>query len=493
MATPRTLVRNSLLNILGEALPAVVSLLVIPLLISRLGLERFGVLTLSWTLIGYFSLFDLGLGRALTSAVAERLASGQGETSGPIILNALALMFGLGLVGSAAVILPARWFVDSVLEISAALRPEVIAAFGVIAAGIPVVTTMAGLRGVLEAHQRFGTVNAVRIPMGILQFVGPLVALQFTTNVAWLTASLLIARLLGWIVLLIVVRPLIPRPGGVHPSVALPLLRTGSWMTVSQVIGPLMVTLDRFIVAAVVSAAALAHYATPNDMVSKFGLISNAIAAVIFPAFASLYRTSPGQAVALFLRSLRWLVIALFPATLLVILWSAEGLALWIDADFAAHATIVLQVLIVGVFFNGLAKVPFSLLHAANRADIPAKFHALQLPLFIAVLYLMSGAFGIAGAAVAFTLRMIADTIVLFAASERLMPIGRRRLLTLGTASLAGLLLFAGAATVEDPIHKAVLTVMFLAVFSIAGWKRLLAQDERAGILRLLRVRRTTP
>ena len=46
----------------------------IPRVVAGLGMERFGLLTLVWTAIGYFGLFDFGLGRALTQQVAGRLA-----------------------------------------------------------------------------------------------------------------------------------------------------------------------------------------------------------------------------------------------------------------------------------------------------------------------------------------------------------------------------------------------------------------------------------
>ena len=67
----RGLACNAVWNFLSLVGPMLVALGAIPVLIRTLGTDRFGILTLAWMLIGYCSLFDLGLGRALTKLVSE--------------------------------------------------------------------------------------------------------------------------------------------------------------------------------------------------------------------------------------------------------------------------------------------------------------------------------------------------------------------------------------------------------------------------------------
>ena len=74
-----SLKRNTFWNLAGNGLPFLLGAVTIPYLIRHLGVEAFGILTLIWGLIGYFSLFDFGLGRALTQQVAARLATGMLE------------------------------------------------------------------------------------------------------------------------------------------------------------------------------------------------------------------------------------------------------------------------------------------------------------------------------------------------------------------------------------------------------------------------------
>ena len=58
LVSGRTLFRGAIWNLLGQSLPVVAALLFVPLLVGGLGIERFGVLSLAWMLVGYFSLFD---------------------------------------------------------------------------------------------------------------------------------------------------------------------------------------------------------------------------------------------------------------------------------------------------------------------------------------------------------------------------------------------------------------------------------------------------
>ena len=59
------LARNALLNLIGQAVLLLVGVVCVPLVIRGLGTERFGLLSLAWVILGYFSIF--GLGRAAWS------------------------------------------------------------------------------------------------------------------------------------------------------------------------------------------------------------------------------------------------------------------------------------------------------------------------------------------------------------------------------------------------------------------------------------------
>ena len=110
------LARNTIWNLIGEAAPLLVAVIAVPFLVRGLGTDRFGVLMIVWMLIGYLSLFDLGVGRALTNLVAQKLGRGEEASLPPLIWTANILMLAAGIVGALLLAGTSHWLVYSVLK-----------------------------------------------------------------------------------------------------------------------------------------------------------------------------------------------------------------------------------------------------------------------------------------------------------------------------------------------------------------------------------------
>jgi O-antigen/teichoic acid export membrane protein len=478
----RLLARNTMLNLVGSGAPLLVAVFCIPILVRELGKDQFGVLALAWALIGYASLFDLGLGRALTQLVAKSLGAGEGQDVPTLVWTSLLLMLLLGFAGSAVTLVISPWLVERVLNVPAALRGATVQSFRLLGLSIPFVITTAGLRGLLEAYQRFGLINALRVPMGVSTFVGPLLVLPFSKSVVFVIAALVVARITAWVAYLLVclrVQPELRHPIVWDRSVVGPLLRFGGWMTVSNVISPLMVTLDRFFIGAQVSMAAVAYYATPYEVVTKLWLLPGSLMGVMFPAFSAGFAQDRERTSLLFTRSVKSLFLVLFPIMLCTVALAQDGLNLWLGPEFSQHSYRVLQCLAVGVFINSLAQVPFTFLQGAGRPDLTARLHLIELPLYLGLLWWMIGARGIEGAAIAWVARVAADGLFLFGLARRFL-LGDRpiRLRTVLLAAMA-LVILALAALVQGLIVKGFFLVGTILGFVHLTWSRILTPEER--------------
>ena len=412
----RRITRNIAWNFVGIGMPLVLALVTIPQLIAVLGTARFGVLTLVWMVVGYFSVFDMGLGRSLTKLVAERIDSEKQDEIPFLVWAALGMMIVLGILGTIIVALFSPWFVTSVLNIPGELSTETTAAFLFLSISIPIVISSNALRGILEAYQEFGLVNVVRIPLGAITFLGPLAVSLYTDSLAVIAMVLVLARLVSWITYLLVCLakyPVIRRLGNYRRDLCISLLSFGGWMTVSNLVGPLLLFLGRFFIAAMISAEAVAYFVTPYEVVSKLLIIPAVLVSVLFPEISRLGKDNSPRIRQLYRTSMRGLGFVMAVLCVLVYLLAETGLTLWIDAGFAVNSYRVAQILAVGVFINAFGHVAQVVLQGSGRPDITAKVHVAELIAYIPYLSYLISAYGIEGAAYAWSIRVFISTCVL--------------------------------------------------------------------------------
>ncbi len=466
------LARDSFFNLLGQGLPAVIAYFAIPPLTRQLGADQFGILTLAWVVLGYFSLFDLGLGRALTQVVADRLAAGHHAEIPGAVWASVALMFGFGTLGAIAAAVATPTLVHHVLTIRPALQPETEHCFWILAASIPIVILTDAFRGLLEAGRRFDLVNLIRAPANSSLVLAPVATLPFSHDLVVILAVLVAVRiviLVAHVVLALRVFPDVAVGRSFALAHARPLLKLGSWMTVTNVVGPIMVSMDRFVVGSVLSMSAVAYYTAPYEAVTKMWLLPAAVTGVLFPEFAALIRHRSPRAGMLYRTAIAAVIVLLFPLTAAVVAFAHEGLAFWLGPIYAAQSTVVLRWLAAGVLINSVATVPFTLVQGAGRPDLTAKLHLAELGPYLLILWLCILRFGIVGAAVAWTARVAADCAVLLTMGQRIVPEPRRVIgASLLTAAAIAAALVAAAAPVSIATRVLIVAIGSAAIVALA-------------------------
>lgn len=479
----RDLASGVLWNGLGQGLPLLAALVLVPRLVHGLGVDRFGVLSLAWLLIGYFTLFDLGVSGALTRMVSERLARSRHDEVPPLVGTALALTLVMGIVGGALLVALAPWLVERVLRIPPALHGEAMRLVVILAATLPVVTGTAALTGLLAAERRFGALNAVRVPLGVLTYAAPVMVLPFSSSLVAVGLALAVVRLaagISYLALCLAKTPGLREHIAVRRDLVRPVLDFGSWMTVTAVVGPFMVYFDRFLIGALLSMAMVAYYTAPYDMVSRLTLLSMPVVNVLFPAIAASFDSDRARAGRLFDWAVRVVGVVLFPFALVLGVFAPEVLGAWLGADFASHGATVLRLLAVGVFVNGVAQLALAVVQGSGRPELSARLHAAELPLYLAALWWLVRTRGIEGAAIAWLVRVLVDTIALFwMARARLGP-G----IPWAGGPLVACVMAAVAMTVgcliPGLVARGAYAALVLAVFAVVAWRFVVRPGRRA-------------
>ncbi|MBT8383595.1 MAG: flippase [Ignavibacteria bacterium] len=412
------IIKNTSFNLLGYGIPLIIAIVIIPFLIKGLGEEKFGILNLCLVIVGYFSFLDFGIGRALTKIIAEKIALNKSAHIPEYFWTSLTLMFFVSILVTIIIIFLTPFLVNSVFNISTKLHKETINTFYVLAISIPIVSTTAGLRGVLEAYQKFGTINIIRTALGISTFLMPFLCLIFTQSLFWIVIVLGLIRLIVWFQYLVqcynVNSEIRTNSLKFNFSLIKPLFRLSSWLTVSNLVGPLIIHSDRFLIGVLISATAITYYGTPYEVVTKLLLIPGALTSVLFPAFSANYKLNENSNIKLFSRSIRFIFIFLYPIVFFLVTFAHESISMWLGNSFAEKSTIVLQLLSIGVLLNSLAYIPFTFLQGIGKPEIPAIINLIELPIYLFFMIIMIGEYGIFGAAFVWCFRVFLDLVVLY-------------------------------------------------------------------------------
>jgi len=403
-------------NLAGLLLPLIIAAITVPALLSSLGQERFGLLALVWGIVGYAGSLDLGLGRALTQYVATLPVEQWRLQVRSVLKTTSTLTFFSGSLFGLLLFAAASGGAQHWFNTKTVTETELATVILLVAFVLPVQAMSATYRGLCEACQRFQGINIIRILLGIVTFAGPGIALLYSEQLILPVLLLVIARLLALVAFrILALRCLVDASSNAQfdRSVAHRLFSFGGWVTVSGILSPVMLQADRFTIGALLSAAAVSAYVIPYEVVVQSLVLVGAVSATVFPAFSRMIASQPELLHDYFKLWFRRIAVLMLCVAIALVLILPVLLPFWLGDKSTPDMALIGQILCVGVFANALAAMYYALIQAHGRADVTAKFHLIELPVFLILLFLLIHLFGPAGAAMAWSSRMLLDLLLL--------------------------------------------------------------------------------
>lgn len=387
--------KNIILSLFAKVLPLFIGLFAIPVLISALGEARFGVLALIWVVISYLSMFNLGMSPALVRLISDKIAKQEYTEINKVVWTGVIFISIMGIFAGLVSFGLSNWLVYKVFEIENELKEEAYKALVYTSCAIPFIISASGFRAVMESLQKFNAISFIQGINSFLNYLLPLVIVLYLKNsIEWVVLGLLAVKILVFIFLMVMaLNTETSLKKGIHFELGYlkEMIGFGKWVTVSSILGPLMAQLDRYFIGAFLSVKAVTFYSAPLEVLSKTMIIPSAVVAVLFPAFSTLSESSVSRRDKLFLQSNRAVLILLFPILLIVSATAPFGIKAWLGESFVTQSTFVAHVFCIIYFIRGGSYVPSSFLHGVNRPDLTAKFHLLEVVLFILALKYVSG------------------------------------------------------------------------------------------------------
>jgi O-antigen/teichoic acid export membrane protein len=209
------------------------------------------------------------------------------------------------------------------------------------------------------------------------------------------------------------------------------LLRFGGFVTISGVVGPILANLEKLILANRSSLSAVTYYTVPYNLASKVGIVSGSFSSALFPAFSGMHGAGDANRVGrIVLRASQLIMLLIIPITIIMFIYSEELLTVWMGPEFAHRSSATLQILALAMLVNVMAYSPLAAVQALGRPDLAAKFHMIELITHIPLTILLVSLLGIEGAAMAWLIRVMMDTALLWWATIRLTGLNWRETTT---------------------------------------------------------------
>jgi O-antigen/teichoic acid export membrane protein len=393
-----------------------------PIIVHGLGLEAYGLLLLVGITTNYFGFVELGLGRATIQLLARHRARGEEAAIREVLWTAAAAYLALSLVGAVALVAAAPWLVKYLLAVSPRFVPQALRAFLIGAAGLVITMQRDVASSVATAMERFDLIGRVTLVVGFLQTAvnvglvlwgAPLTGVMLG-GLAVQTAALATY----WAITFSLIPNLLPPRWNAERLRS--LLRFGGYVTVSQVVGPLLVHSEKVLIGAFASVEQLPYYALPYNLAWALTAVPTSLVSVIYPAMVRLLSTQDHAGLRETVRrATRYIFVVLLGPVVLFFVYAREVLTVWMGGAFAANASGCLRILSIAVLVNVMAWPAYQLLHAAGRADLTARYHLLELVIHIPVSIVLIWRLGVLGAALAWLLRVLVDTGLLMRAAAR--------------------------------------------------------------------------
>ena len=376
---PKSLITNSTWNIFLAIWSTGVTFFLTPFVIARIGTDHYGLFVLLLSIAGFMSIMNFGLGEATLRYTAYYYSRNDLIGINRVVGATFSVYLLTGVFGWAVLYFGASWVIsliavpqaDKELGVSLLRLTAIILGVGFIGGAFSTIP---------QALQRYDISSKVTIAQSLFQVCGTVAILLKGYGIYELVLWSIVTSLFTQIVHLNVAKRLIsnirlwPSPGkdGLKE-----VFGYGVYSLMTNILGIIWGQADRLLLGALVSPAAVAYLAVPQQISFRGSMAVGSAGAVLFPKFSAM--EDPKQIQRLYLDA-TWImlcatVVIFVPLTVLF----HDFLRLWISPEFARKSAWIGQVIAFSCIVRG-AFVPYMEL-----------FKGLGKPQYLSILFFTTG------------------------------------------------------------------------------------------------------
>jgi O-antigen/teichoic acid export membrane protein len=401
-----SLKKNIVANYLGQGWVALMQLAFIPLYITYLGMEAYGLIGIFAILQAGLVLLDIGMTPTLNREMARFTAGAHTPQSIRELLHTLEVIcVGIAFAIVVSIWGASGWFAHHWLRVEQ----------------LPIDT-------VSDAIAIMGLVAALRFVESIYR--GAILGLQTQVWLNAVTATLATARGMGAVGILVWLSPTIEAfflwQGfisfvtviilGIRVHHALPVAElavrfskralSGVWnfaqgMIITTFLSLLLTQVDKILLSRLMNLSEFGSYILAATVASALSLLIGPLAQSYYPRFTELLtRNDELGLIAAYHQGSQLMALMLVPAAMILIFHGETVLYLWTgNAELAQNSARLVALLAIGTTFLGLMNIPYMLQLAYGWSTFAAKVNAIIVAILIPVLFWAAPRYGAIGAA----------------------------------------------------------------------------------------------
>lgn len=403
--TTKSVRRNTLANLIARVVSAGLALAAIPILLSKLGPEAYGLVGLAVALESLIALLDLGLSTAVNREVARNLEAGRPPESNRDLLRTLEVIYWpIGLVILVIVVAGSGWLASRGLH-TAELPPRTVQfSLAVIAFTLTIRWPMSLYVGVLRGLQAQVLQNGLQVLGTVIRLVGGVIVVTFvspTVEAFFLTdlvgSVVQVAAFAGaaWLSL-----PSSRRPPRFQTGIVRSLWRFALAFNGIVILGQLLQQSGTLLVARLLPLEDVGYYAVALSLAGVVVYVPYALVEASFPrftaelesrdktAFRNTYRIALGVS-----------AVSIVAIAIPIAFFSEDLLYVWTRSRaVATKAAAAASMLAIGNLLYALWAFPYTALLSAGLVRFPLVVYLIVVPLALVASPFVISSIGLVGA-----------------------------------------------------------------------------------------------
>lgn len=453
----------------GAGLPLMLSVVILPLTIRLMGLERFALLSLLWAALKTTSIPGAGYAGAMIRHISHELGGqARAHMLSAVIKTSFLMQLTLSCLVGCLLWAEAGYLANSVFKFSEPLRGEAVFAFRAAATILPVYAAGNLFSAVLTAHQRFRALNAVKLVFESLFLCLPPAVFAFGGGIREIVWAIMVGQLLSACAyfLLMKKKGMLREILFSQPELPGQLSTYAWWITLARACMAGAEESARFLAGALCGIPGLALYNIPHEIYTALSAIPSSFLSALFPAFSTACaKEAPDLLNACFYEYASKLFLLTALAFFGLILFAPEILLILTGTEQPAASVFTLQLLSLAEMAAGINYVGTGWFNGLNRPAVPARIYLVSFTFFLPACWIMVKHLGVVGAAEAILFKIFLENGLFIASAERGGASGRKNFIWTATGSL-GLAACAALLSRTLPLASLYKTVLFLAALS---------------------------